>query len=288
MTVTRAAVRIYWKPFLVLFVLFAITHFVPARPLDPWGLLNAQKVLRLVFALALCQVLGDLNLRLFGARGGSLVLGFFGGLVSSTALTASISKESQDLSPSEGKNASLAILTATLAMHLEAFFIVFTGTSDFHPRLLWLFSGPLLAPILLAAFELKSRNQTTSAIQNEGKIDFRSVLKLTLFILVALSGSKILEFYFGSRALLLLTFFVSLFEIHGSIIANVQLHDAGFASVELLGDLLALSFAASYISKFFLVFTLGSSTLKSRALRWTVVIGACTLASWLMFRFAGR
>jgi uncharacterized membrane protein (DUF4010 family) len=281
----RNGFRLYWKAFFLLTILYVTGRLVPSGPTDPWGILNGRKVLQLVFALSLIQILGDVFLRFLGNRTGAVVLGFFGGLVSSTALTASIAKETKTLSEPQAKAASIAFLSGTLAMLAEAVFLVLYGAPDFHPILLVLFAGPITMTVVLILASVRGTQDGKAIPKDEGRIDFKSVIKLTVFIVIALALSKLLEHFFGEEALLPLTLIVSFFEIHGSVIANVQLHDSGLISVQLLGDLIAVSFAASFISKLLLVMSLGGPELKRRAIRWTFLIGGATLVSWVAFRF---
>lgn len=97
-----------------------------------------------------------------------------------------------------------------------------------------------------------------------------------------LSVSKALQKIFGNSGLLVLTFLITLFEIHGSVIANLQLHESGTIDVNFLVGLLAVSIFSSYLSKFFLVSTLGSAQLRKQVFRCTVGLAMSLLASWLL------
>ncbi|QQR80613.1 MAG: DUF4010 domain-containing protein [Deltaproteobacteria bacterium] len=54
-----------------------------------WKVFNPKKIASIIFALAFIQVLGFSTSQLLGSRVGAVLSGFFGGLVSSTATTAS-------------------------------------------------------------------------------------------------------------------------------------------------------------------------------------------------------
>ncbi len=114
------------------------------------------------------------------------------------------------------------------------------------------------------------------------KLDIVSLVKLSAFIIGILSLSKILQKFFGFEALLVLTFLISLFEVHGSIIANVQLYNNDSISSLNFNHLLALSVLASYSSKLFLVFTLGSKPLKKETAKITVYLLSALFISWLV------
>lgn len=241
----------YGKSSLILILLYLAGVLFPNHTIDPWGVVNIRKILQLIFALSFIQILGDVLFRYLGAKIGSTLLGFFGGLVSSTAFTVSLAKETKDLSVETTRTASIAFLSATLAMLMEAFFLVYYGLPEFSPRLLIFFAGPLGMTLGLILWSYRRSAEAPILHDEDGKIDFRSVLKLAGFIFGALSLSKLFEQWIGIKSLLPLTFVVSLFEIHGSVIANVQLHEAGVVDPLLLVDLLATSFFASFTSKLF-------------------------------------
>lgn len=275
----------YGKPLLLLSILFAISLVSQAEPIDPWGLLSIRRVAQLLFALSFIQVLGDLLFRYLDARAGALALGFLGGLVSSTALTISLAKKSQSLSETDTRTASIAYLSATLAMLGEALLLVYYGSTDFQPRLLLVFVGPIAAALAIIGYCVADLRDSKIPLEEDTKIDFVSILKLSLFIIGAIGFSKLLERLVGIEALLPLTFLVSLFEIHGSVIANVQLHDADVVSPVLLGDLLCTSFVASFLSKLFIASSIGNAVFKRRMRLWSALLVSTVAVSWAVFRF---
>ncbi len=272
--------RSFAWPALVLLLLALLAWFAPVAPIDPWKILVPKKICTMIFALAFIQVIGSFSSKLLGARAGAILAGFFGGIISSTATTAGLAKKSKSDVKSDAQTELLTFLAATMAMLFEGAALVVTGTDDFHFSVILIFLGPLLATtIMLISLSHKIAGTSDSA----SGIDFKvmPLLKLSLFILGILSLSKILQHFMGKTGLLVLTFLVSLFEIHGSVIANVQLHDLDAISVRLLIGLLALSVLASYLSKLFLISVLGSKQLRNRALRTSLILFLSLLASWL-------
>ena len=272
------------KPLVTLVFLFFVVWLSPNSSIDPWNLIIPKKVTTMIFALALIQVLGSAMAQILGAKSGAILTGFFSGLISSTATTASLARKSKS-SPSEKNSVEfLTFLSATGAMFFEGVSILLIGTNDVHLSLVLFFVGPILATAVMILFQL--RNVTPKTLKHE-PLDFNvlPILKLSAFILSILVSSRILQKYFGQQGVLVLTFLVSLFEVHGSVIANVQLHDAGAFGVRFLGSLLAVSVAASYTSKLFLIFTFGSSSLLRLALKSGVLLFSSLSASWLIFLF---
>ncbi len=259
-----------------------LVWFSPEAPIDPWNLLSPKKVATMIFALTLIQSMGVAMVRVLGPRTGSILSGFMGGLISSTATTASLAKGSNRASRQDVSSETLTFLAATAAMLFEGIALLLTGTSEFHFGLSLIFIGPLLMTALL--IYRHSNRLANQALNIESK-PFRlmPILKLAAFIVAILVLSKMFQNLFGQTGLVVLTFLVSLFEIHGSVIANVQLHDTGGVGVPLLGGLLAISVLASYLSKLFLISTIGSKSLRTEATKSTFFLLLSLLVSWVVF-----
>jgi uncharacterized membrane protein (DUF4010 family) len=244
---------------------------LPSSAVDPWGLLSLKKVATMIFALVFIQVMGSVIGRLVGMKAGAILTGFLGGLISSTATTASLARQSRTSSSSHSPVEIIIFLSATTAMLFEGAAMLLVGTSEIHPSLFVIFSGPVLATLAMIFLQSRKVTEDNLPLQTE---DFKilPILKLSAFIVFVLALSKILQNFLGENGIYILTFLVSLFEIHGSVIANIQLHDSGVFDVRALGDLLAISIVASYLSKLLLIFVLSRSELKSQVLNRTAIL----------------
>lgn len=270
----------YLKTLIILSVILIVVRLVPEGTIDPWNLLSPKKTVIMIFALAFIQGFGAIMIQLLGSRTGTILAGFFGGLISSTATTAALARESINSTKTNSSKETLTFLCATLAMLVEGAAILFLGTENFHAPLFLIFLGQIITTVFLIFYQFRKTKTQKSNLQ-EIKLEFLPILKLTLFIIAILAASKFFQTFLGDGGIYLLTFVVSLFEIHGSVIANIQLHDSGAFNAQFLGSLLAISVAASYISKLFLIFTLGSPPLKSAAIKYTGVLFLSLLACWL-------
>lgn len=267
------------KSTLTLISLALLASFAPAAPVDPWNLLSPKKIATMILALAVIQVFGSVMAQHLGTRTGSILTGFFGGLISSTATTASLAKKSK-ISTDPGSGEVLIFLSATGAMLFEGLALVIAGTTDPHLSNLVIFIGPILATVAMIVIEYRRHKDRDSSTDTTA-FQILPILKLTFFIVAILSVSKIFQNVFGQNGLLVLTSLVSLFEIHGSVIANVQMHESGAVSVNFLCSLLAVSIVASYLSKLFLISTLGSARLRSQAVKRTFFLFCSLAISWV-------
>lgn len=270
----------YWiKPTITLSALSLLTWIAPVAPLDPWNLLSPKKITTMILALAMIQAFGSAMAQHLGTRTGAILTGFFGGLISSTATTASLARRSKIGGTAPCSGEVLTFLSATGAMLFEGLALVTAGTSEFHFSNLLIFIGPILATLAMIFVQYRKLTDRINPSQSTAFL-ILPILKLSIFIVAILSISKVFQNLFGQNGLLVITSLVSLFEIHGSVIANVQLHELGVVSVSLLSSLLAISVVASYLSKLFLIWTLGSPFLRTHVIRSTLLLFCSLAISW--------
>lgn len=278
----QATTKSYWmKPIMTLLVMGVLAVLAPVAPIDPWHLLSPKKIVTMIFALAMVQVLGSALALYLGTRAGALLTGFLGGLVSSTATTASLARRSKVLEQPHASGEGLTFLSATCAMLFEALILVVSGTKEIHLSTLLIFILPLVFTVLMIFIQYRDLKMQNSLAESP-TFKILPILKLSLFIIGILTLSKVLQNIWGQNGLLVVTAVVSLFEIHGSVIANVQLHDSEAISVPFLCSLLAISVVSSYVSKLFLISTLGSQNLKRHVLKSTLVVFGALAMGWAL------
>jgi len=73
---------------------FVVLPLLPNRALDPWGALNPYQLWLLVVLISTLSLIGYVAVRWFGPHTGTALTGIFGGLVSSTAVTLAMSRQS--------------------------------------------------------------------------------------------------------------------------------------------------------------------------------------------------
>ena len=80
----------------LLIATFIVLPLLPDRPIDPWGALNPYKLWWLVILISGLSLVGYVAVRWLGPQRGTSLTGFFGGLVSSTAVTLSFARRSRE------------------------------------------------------------------------------------------------------------------------------------------------------------------------------------------------
>lgn len=275
------------KATLVIFWLAVLSLALPKEPIDPWGLISARKITQLVLVMVTIQTLGGALSRKIGSRAGSFISGFMGGIFSSTAVTAQIARASRSLSDDENRVAALSLLGAILAQLSLALVIVLVSLDGHFPQAFALLLSPILATALLTIIRSKKVKVETPPPEPKDPLgELVEIAKLSLIIVAFLALSKWAQTQFGDTGLYVLTFLVSLFEVHGSIIANLQLHqqstELGNASFNILSELITLGLIASLVSKLAIVLTIGNRYMRIRMTLWAAILGASMIGGYFL------
>lgn len=277
--------KTWLKPGIILISLALLSLLAPDRALDPWELIHLKKISLLILSLGVIQLLAEILITSLGPRAGVMIAGFLSGLISSTALTATIARKSEDQPSLSLTVATLTYLWGNMAMLCQALLFILIGTRSLPLPLLLIFVGPTLTTAFMIATRAQAAKEKFETVKKSFSFQVGPILKLATFILVILALSKVLQQSMGQSGLFMLTFIASLFEIHGTIIANVQIFEARGIELEALAALVAISIASSYLSKLFLVATLGRNEFKKIILKVTLWMLASLGLSWGLFIF---
>ena len=117
---------------LLLAMSFVILPILPDRMVDPWHLFNPYKTWMMAVIIAAISFVGYVAIKIFGQKHGVFLTGAAGGLISSTAVTISLSKMFQKQTRLINNYAG-GIAVACTFMYLRVLFEAFV----IHPELAW-------------------------------------------------------------------------------------------------------------------------------------------------------
>lgn len=100
-----------------------ILPLLPDKPLGPLNVLNPRLIWYMVILVSSISFVGYVLIKLYGRDKGIAVTGFLGGLVSSTAVTFSMSKKSK-LEESLSSSYTIGIILASAIMYLRVIVII--------------------------------------------------------------------------------------------------------------------------------------------------------------------
>lgn len=236
----------------IIIISLAVISFLPARAIDPWGLFNPQKAGILILILASIQFGGYIAIRLFGHDLGVMLLGFFGGLISSTAVFANIAEE-------ERKKTNLSYpkiiagIYATIASLFAFLLVVFIVNLKLFQILMWPLGGAILIGVIISYPMIGRKNHSKMSIEQTNPLDVKAVLKLAGIIMGILLLISLTNNLLGEKVLPIATFITGLFDIHGIAYALSVLYTRDQLALSQATQLLMIAVAASFVSKFVLI-----------------------------------
>ena len=102
-----------------LLIVFAILlPLLPSRSMDPWGVLSPRKVGWMVALIAAVDFLGYALNRVLGSRRGAILTGLVGGLISSTVVTVTMSRQAREAPALRGPG-QVAVMLACAVMGIR-------------------------------------------------------------------------------------------------------------------------------------------------------------------------
>lgn len=211
----------------------------------------------IVATLSVLEYASALLIRRFGTRRGTLVVGFLGGLISSTAVLLSSTKRAKHAHASEQRLHTNAAVAAKTAALIEV--LVILGLIS--PPLLVSLAPPLIASIgcgvicLLWGLKqsklqiINSESTDSQSLEASLRFDWRSVAKLSVLLAAITTLIAYAQSEFGMSGARVMSFLTGLFELHGVSFANASLYDKGDLSLSDARENILLALGASFLAK---------------------------------------
>lgn len=234
---------------ITILLLTAVTlDFAPDMIVDPWGLFNPRKFGYIVLTLATLEFSSYILLKFIGEKKGTILVGFFGGLVSSTAVLISSSKKNAKL-PTLWRASICAVLASQIASFTELLIIIFLISKPLFISVLpSLFVGMAFTAIWLWILALKQDPPTTDLVL-KSPLDWKGVFRLSFIFTFFLLMVAAAQHWIGQSGIFVMTFLTGLFELQGISLANSTLFSQGQLSLVVASRCILLAVMASIISK---------------------------------------
>lgn len=177
-------------------IAFVVLPFLPNRTLDPFDVLNPYNIWLLVVFISGLGFVGYILIRIFGAKSGTGLTGILGGLVSSTAVTVTMSHRSKESSTILFPALFAAVIANTimfLRILVEVFVVKRVLIFDL------LFPMVAMAAVGVIAAVYFWNKKVPSEIDIDVKDPFRltPALKFGIFFAFILVVSKVASQYLG-------------------------------------------------------------------------------------------
>jgi uncharacterized membrane protein (DUF4010 family) len=263
-TVSQAELSDAVKFFIVALVVLPL---LPDQAIDQWGAINPHRIGFLVTLITGVGWAGYIATRALGAARGLPIAGLTGGLISSTATTASMAKRAQS-DPLRYAAVSAALLAKVSSLAVLAFLV---ASINFQAFLLLLPPFLAMAVVLILfsrsygrrhishleelGYSAKAEVEEGNDLPNGRAFALKPALILVAIITGTLFVARIAAEYFGPEAVVAVAALTGTVETHAATVAAVDLVNQGAltSSMAMLAGVAAMT--ANTILKMFLGFS---------------------------------
>lgn len=269
---------------LIQFVIISavILPFLPNEPMGPNGVWNPHDIWTMVILVSGISLAGYLASKIFGANKGTMLAGIVGGLISSTAVTLSLSKRSREQPTGQHIVVAASIVAATGVLYPRIWLETWVVDRELAIRL-----APAIFLILLVAFGaayfIHRKGGQGTAVEVPAKnplnfgvsIQFALVYMAVLWLMDLASAGRSAEgFYAGS----LIFGATDMDAITLSIARNTESVGVLMGSTAVL-----LATLSNTVMKFMIVIFFGNKALRKWVgLGFGAIFLATVLAMWVM------
>lgn len=244
---------------------FVILPILPDQAYGPFKALNPHHIWLMVVLMSGLSLAGYVALRLVGQRYGAPLLGFMGGLVSSTATTLIYARHGRS-DKSLASMAVLVILLANLVVIIRLGILAAVAAPAILPGLLPVLGSALALGLLATAHWWHKLQQGTVLpvpdVKNPAEI--RISLTFGLIYAAVLFLTAWLSDYAGSNGLYAVAVASGLTDVDAIALSSLHLFTLGRLPAEQTVTAIALGLIANLAFKFGLVVFIGGSVLARR------------------------
>ncbi len=254
---------------------FIVLPILPDRSLGPYDALNPRQIWLMVVLISGISLAGYIALRLVGQRYGAPLLGFLGGLVSSTATTLIYARHGL-----RGEHlrrmAVVVILIANLVVLVRLGVIGGAVSPGILPHLVPLLIGGLLPGGVVAYFMWRRMGSGGELPVPEisNPTEMRVALSFGLLYAVVLLLAAWLSDYAGSRGLYLLALVSGLTDVDAITLSSLRLLEQGRIGEAQVVTVVAIAYLSNLAFKLGMVLAVGGVTMARLSLPPALAVAA--------------
>jgi uncharacterized membrane protein (DUF4010 family) len=263
-------------------ITFIVLPVLPDRTFGPFDVLNPRQIWWMVVLVVGLSLLGYVVYKLMPRRTGLLIAGLLGGLISSTATTASFSRRART-TPAATTTLALGISLASAVVYLriaaEIAIVARPAFVRLAPPLGVLFVASLAGTALLWA---RSRESTHAESEPGNPTELRSALTFALLYAVVLLLVAGARHYLGTSGIYAVAAISGLTDMDAITLSTSRMAASGQIDTGVAWRAIVLASASNLVFKAGLAWTLGGRALFFRLLIPTasVLVAAAALAAF--------
>ncbi|MBD3807613.1 MAG: MgtC/SapB family protein [Epsilonproteobacteria bacterium] len=266
-----------------LLMTFVILPIIPDEPIDPFGLINLFKIWTMVVVVAGISFFGYIAIKLLKTKNGIAIAGFFGGLISSTAVAMSMSRKIHE----NGflvKNLAIAITLASSMMLIRTDLILWAfnpvlAKSITIPFVIGLITG--FAYILFIYFRTKYEN-IPSDIKFKNPYDLKEALLMGLVFGFVLAIVELTDKYSGSYGVYAVSFISGIADVDAITLSLATIAEKT-NNISIAYNAIIIALVSNTIAKSTLVVILGNKAIfKEVFIYYLISVGSFTISGILL------
>ena len=260
-----------------------ILPLLPAKPVDPWGVVDLRKLWTLAVLVMAINGLGYIAVRALGAKVGLALAGLFSGFVSSTATIGAMGSRAKARVELRGSAVAGAAASSVATVVQLAIVVGLVSMPTLQMLLPSLLLAGLTAVGYAGLFTLRSVRETTQADIAPGRpFSPKTALLFVLVVGAALAISTALTQWLGDSGLLIATGVAGLGDSHAAAISAASLAAGGQTEVPMAAVAVLIGFSTNAISKTVVAFSLGDRRFAFQLLPGIVLMVLAAWAGWFV------
>ena len=241
-----------------------ILPVLPDRAYGPYSVLNPRNIWWMVVLIVGISLGGYIVYKFWGSRAGVFLSGILGGVISSTATTASYSKRAAEL-PEGSQLAAIVIIIASAVVFARLLLEVAVVA----PAFLLTVSGPLVVMLIILSvlslvMFLRNRNKKDEMLVKDNPSELKSALVFAIVYAIVIFAVAAAKERFGSKGLYLVAGLSGLTDVDAITLSTSRLVTSGTLAARDGWRLIILASTTNLAFKFAIIAVIGHRQLLTR------------------------
>jgi uncharacterized membrane protein (DUF4010 family) len=241
---------------------FIVLPILPDQDYGPFHAFNPHQAWLMVVLVSGISLAGYAALHMAGTRYGAPLLGFLGGIVSSTATTLVYAKNSKSNQTMLNLAASVIVIAGIVVL-LRLLVISSVVAFGALPGLFPVLAGGLVPGLIVALYNWRKMNKATELFipQTSNPAELHTAIGFGLLYVAVLLGAAWMEDFAGSQGLYAMALVSGLTDVDAITLSSLRLFNLGQLSEHQTVTAIALAFLANLAFKFGMVVFIGGRNL---------------------------
>ncbi|MDD2915180.1 MAG: MgtC/SapB family protein [Gallionella sp.] len=241
---------------------FIVLPILPNQDYGPYHAFNPHQAWLMVVLISGISLTGYAALQVVGTRYGAPLLGFLGGLASSTATTLIYAKHGKS-NPAMSNLAASVIVIASMVVVIRLMVVSAMVSYGALPGLLPVLAGGLVFGLFVALYNWRKMDKATELYipETSNPAELHTAIGFGLLFVVVLLVSAWMEDFAGSQGLYVVALVSGLTDVDAITLSSLRLFNLGQLSEHQTVTAIAIAFLANLAFKFGMVAFIGGKTL---------------------------